>query len=187
MLDRAHQLAGQGSLIPADRTYIQHLKVYERHTANAGLHKLHGLRHEYAQQRYLELTGWAAPAAGGPTSEALTPEQKAHDREARLIISRELGHEPSRSQPSTSALRAGIPEAARIVRKGLEPAPVVHRFFLEAKSASLCALRVLQRHMVSILMSPRCSTSVSPSRPLRPSCHHGRMFGQNGRRRNRLW
>jgi hypothetical protein len=93
VLNRAHQLAGPGSLIPADRTYIQHLKVYERHTANAGLHKLHGLRHEYAQQRYLELTGWAAPAAGGPTSEALTPEQKAHDREARLIISRELGHE----------------------------------------------------------------------------------------------
>jgi hypothetical protein len=93
VLDRAHRLAGRGSLIPAERTYIQHLKVYERHTANAGLHKLHGLRHEYAQQRYLELTGWAAPAAGGPTSEALTPEQKAHDCEARLIISRELGHE----------------------------------------------------------------------------------------------
>ena len=93
VLDRAHQLAGQGSLIPADRTYIQHLKVYERHTANAGLHKLHGLRHAYAQQRYMELTGWVAPAAGGPTSEAITPEQKAHDREARLIISRGLGHE----------------------------------------------------------------------------------------------
>jgi hypothetical protein len=93
VLDRAHRLVGRGSLIPADRIYIQHLKVYERHTANAGLHKLHGLRHEYAQPRYLELTGWVAPAAGGPTSEALTPEQKAHDREARLIISRELGHE----------------------------------------------------------------------------------------------
>jgi hypothetical protein len=36
VLDRAHRLAGRGSLIPADRTYIQHLKVYERHTANAG-------------------------------------------------------------------------------------------------------------------------------------------------------
>jgi hypothetical protein len=93
VLDRAHRLAGRGSLIPADHTYIQHLKVYEHHTANAGLHKLHGLRHEYAQQRYLELTGWAAPAAGGPTREALTPGQKAHDREARLMISRELGHE----------------------------------------------------------------------------------------------
>jgi hypothetical protein len=93
VLDRAHQLAGRGSLIPADRTYVQHLKVYERHTTNAGVHKPHGLRHEYAQQRYLELTGWAAPAAAGPTSKTLTPVQKAQDREARLIISRELGHE----------------------------------------------------------------------------------------------
>jgi hypothetical protein len=93
ILDRTHRLAGRGSLIPAERTYIQHLKVYERHTANAGLHKLHGLRHKYAQQRYLELTGWAAPAAAGPTSTALTPTQKAQDREARLLISRELGHE----------------------------------------------------------------------------------------------
>jgi len=54
---------------------------------------MHGLRHAYAQQRYRELTGWLAPAAGGPTVNALTPEQKAIDRQARLTISRELGHE----------------------------------------------------------------------------------------------
>jgi hypothetical protein len=93
ILNQAQQLAGRGALIPADRTYIQHLKVYERHTANAGLHKLHGLRHAYAQQRYQELTGRVAPAAGGPSSTALTPVQKAQDRAARLLISRELGHE----------------------------------------------------------------------------------------------
>ena len=54
-----------------------------------------GLRHAYAQTRYEKLTGWKAPAAGGPTSLALSPspEQKAVDREVRLIISRELGHE----------------------------------------------------------------------------------------------
>lgn len=37
--------------------------------------------------------GWAAPAAGGPGSKALTPEQRELDREARLTISAELGHE----------------------------------------------------------------------------------------------
>jgi hypothetical protein len=93
VLQRAHQLVGWGSLIPANRTYIQQLRVYERHTAAAGLSKLHGLRHAYAQQRYQELTGWAAPAAGGPAGRTLTPEQKQQDREARLLISRELGHE----------------------------------------------------------------------------------------------
>jgi hypothetical protein len=60
VLDRAHRLAGKGSLIPADRTYIQQLKLYERQTARAGLPRLHGLRHAYAQQRYQELTGWRA-------------------------------------------------------------------------------------------------------------------------------
>jgi hypothetical protein len=55
VLDRAHHLAGRGSLIPATRTYIQQLRVYEGHTARAGLSKLHGLRHAYAQQRYLDL------------------------------------------------------------------------------------------------------------------------------------
>jgi hypothetical protein len=39
------------------------------------------------------LTGWKAPAAGGPTSKQLSPEQKTIDRQARLTISRELGHE----------------------------------------------------------------------------------------------
>ena len=42
---------------------------------------------------YEELTGWKAPAAGGPTSRSLTREQRVVDREARLVISRELGHE----------------------------------------------------------------------------------------------
>lgn len=93
VLDRAYRLAGRGSLIPADRNYVQQLRVYEGHTARAGLSKLHGLRHAYAQQRYLELTGWRCPAAGGPESSTLTPTQRAHDIEARLTVSHELGHE----------------------------------------------------------------------------------------------
>jgi hypothetical protein len=93
VLDRAHRLAGGGSLIPSERNYRQQLRVYERHTTNAGLSKLHGLRHRYAQTRYEELTGWKAPAAGGPPTRTLDTAQRAADRAARLVISRELGHE----------------------------------------------------------------------------------------------
>ncbi|MEA3275553.1 MAG: phage integrase N-terminal domain-containing protein [Pseudomonadota bacterium] len=93
VLDRVHRLAGGGSLIPSARNYRQQLRVYERHTANAGLSKLHGLRHQYARHRYEELTGWRAPAAGGPPTRTLDAPQRAADREARLVISRELGHE----------------------------------------------------------------------------------------------
>lgn len=50
-------------------------------------------RRVYAQARYQELTGWASPAAGGPTSKALSGEQRDRDQLARLQISRELGHE----------------------------------------------------------------------------------------------
>ena len=93
VLDRARRLAAGGSLIPTDRNYVQQLRAYERHTANAGLSKMHGLRHAYAQRRYEELTGWKAPAAGGPVTRALSPGQKVMDRHARQTISRELGHE----------------------------------------------------------------------------------------------
>lgn len=98
VLNQAHRLAGRGSMIPSGRSYVEQVKLYERQTAAAGLHKLHGLRHAYAQARYQELTGWAAPAAGGKRSAELTREEKDLDREARTTISRELGH--SREQIS---------------------------------------------------------------------------------------
>ena len=93
LLDRVRRCAGNGSLIPADRSYVQQLRVYERLTANSGLSRMHGLRHAYAQNRYEELTGWKSPAAGGPITKALNQEERECDRQARLIISRELGHE----------------------------------------------------------------------------------------------
>ncbi len=68
-------------------------RVYESQTRKARLSKMHGLRHEYAQRRYAELTGWEAPVRGGPSSRDLTEEQKRIDCEARLTISHELGHE----------------------------------------------------------------------------------------------
>jgi site-specific recombinase XerC len=93
VLDCAHKLAGKGSLIPSSRKYIQQLRIYEGNTLRAGLSKMHGLRHAYAQRRYEELTGWKSPAAGGPPSKTLNREQRDQDDQARLIVSRELGHE----------------------------------------------------------------------------------------------
>jgi len=72
---------------------VHQLRVYEGNTLRAGLSHMHGLRHAYAQNRYEELTGWKCPAAGGPDSKYLTPDQREADRQARLTISRELGHE----------------------------------------------------------------------------------------------
>ena len=93
VLDRARDLVGLGSLIPSHRSYVHQLRVYEGNTLRAGLSQLHGLRHAYAQERYEELTGWKCPATGGPDRKPLTPEQWTLDREVRLTISQELGHE----------------------------------------------------------------------------------------------
>ena len=92
VLDQTHRLVGRGSMIPSGRSYVEQVKLYERQTTAAGLHKLHGLRHAYAQERYKELTGWASPAAGGKSSAKLRGEEKALDHDARMTISRELGH-----------------------------------------------------------------------------------------------
>ncbi len=93
LLDQCHALAGSGSLIPPERSYIEQRRIYERHAVRAGLSKLHGLRHAYAQIRYHEMTGWPPPASGGPSARQLTGAQRGRDRQARAVISRELGHE----------------------------------------------------------------------------------------------
>jgi hypothetical protein len=98
LLDEVEAFAKGGSLIPAHLTYVQHLRRYERITRDLGLKKLHGLRHGYAQRRFLELTGFECPARGGPTTKELTPEQRALNEKARALISADLGH--SREQIS---------------------------------------------------------------------------------------
>jgi len=69
------------------------MRVYEGNTRRDGPHHMHGLRHAYARNCYEELTGRSCPAAGGLAAKELSPEQRERDREVRLTISRELGHE----------------------------------------------------------------------------------------------
>ena len=95
LLDEAGNLVGSGALIPPDRNYRQQLKVYESQTREAGLYRMHGLRHRYAQTRYEELTGWKAPAAGGPSQRSLTGARRRIDTAARRTIAEELGHSRS--------------------------------------------------------------------------------------------
>ena len=89
-LAKAAYLARSGSMIPPDRSYRQHLIIWEKETAAHGIGRTHGLRHAYAQRRYLELTGWAAPSVAGIRK--LTADERLKDQEARKTISEELGH-----------------------------------------------------------------------------------------------
>lgn len=92
VLMRATALAGKESMIPNDKSYVQWLNTYENQTKRAGMHELHGLRHEYAQSRFEAVAGFKSPLAGGPGRDQLTPEQKERDFEARMVVSNELGH-----------------------------------------------------------------------------------------------
>ena len=92
LLDEARKLVGSGALIPPDRNYRQQLKIYESQTRAAGLYRMHGLRNGYAARRYEEITGWKAPAAGGPPRRSLTGARRRIDTAARCEIAEELGH-----------------------------------------------------------------------------------------------
>ena len=92
LLEEVKALAGTGSLIPPGMTYRECLNRYKHQTRAAGLGNAHGLRHAWAQFRYRQLTGWRCPAAGGPTTDRMTPEMIRTDRKARLQVSAELGH-----------------------------------------------------------------------------------------------
>jgi len=111
VLDKAKALVKMkhAALIPPTKRYVDQLRCYEGQTRRAGLDHLHGLRHAWAHDRYLELTGFACPVRGGPMREAMTPEQVHRDAEARAIIAGELGHgrlEIAAVYLDTNALRA---------------------------------------------------------------------------------
>ena len=92
LLEEVKALARGGALIPPHLNYVRQLHRYEKQTRDSGLSRLHGLRHEYAQRRYFELTELVCPAAGGVPSKELNSEQRALDHKARVTISSELGH-----------------------------------------------------------------------------------------------
>ena len=99
-LDKIKQLIDEGeSLIHWDKDYRQQKYFYNNHTRSAGLRRLHGLRHAYAQNRYeaivTKLTkghGWKCPYQGGPHQKDLNEFEKMIDNKARMALSRELGH-----------------------------------------------------------------------------------------------
>lgn len=94
----AARVAGDGSLIPTGRQYVEQLKTYENQTLRAGLRNNHGLRHWWAQWRYEQLAAArglhaVCPARGGPDPKSLDTRARAIDSSVRLTLSRELGHE----------------------------------------------------------------------------------------------
>ena len=92
VLSVVQKVAGNDSLIPNNLSYKQQLKRYEYQTLKVGWRNTHGLRHAYAQRRYLELTNRPCPFANGKHWHEMTEAERSEDRIARKQISAELGH-----------------------------------------------------------------------------------------------
>jgi site-specific recombinase XerC len=86
-LRKAYALAQKngGSMIPKEKSYKAHKSNFEAVTHALGVGQTHGLRHGYAQTRYLELMGFPCPAVGG--SRSLSADEFAKDKEVRMLIS----------------------------------------------------------------------------------------------------
>ena len=86
-------LADHRGRLSTTRIYdLGFVKAMETRLNAQGITNVHGLRHAYAQRRYHELTGRACPKNGGPKQQSLLGTELRADRQARGVISRELGH-----------------------------------------------------------------------------------------------
>jgi hypothetical protein len=85
----AHAQGGAANLIPADQNYRQWREhAYHVWSGSAhGIRGFHDLRAAYACERYVELTGHAAPTVAGHRGAS-----KDKDAAARAAIAQELGH-----------------------------------------------------------------------------------------------
>ena len=105
VLDRAREFVDknrQTNLQPEGMTYKKWEDSARNSYRDAGMTKdgvgsPHGLRHQYAQDRYQELTGWKSPAELSDADRSqfkasMDQEMKGKDIEARQIVSQELGH-----------------------------------------------------------------------------------------------
>ena len=108
LLERVGQFQkqqGNRSMIPAHRTFKSYYRDYYEIKDLADVAG-HGLRHQWAQDRFEQIAGIKAPHAGGkPYSELNAIEQSKYDR-ANKIVNEELGHGAKREDITATYIGA---------------------------------------------------------------------------------
>jgi hypothetical protein len=82
---------GDYSMIPHEMKFSTYRNYVQEHSHDIGIHG-HGLRHQWAQDRFLQLSGMDCPIAGGPQYSNLSTEEKNRWDLAAAIVNQELGH-----------------------------------------------------------------------------------------------
>lgn len=81
------------SMIPVGTTYKQQKNKLQNEQYRVGVKNIHGLRHQYAQDRYKVLVGYDCPKVDKNTRKFnMTKEEIECEKAIRLLISEELGH-----------------------------------------------------------------------------------------------
>jgi len=103
---KAHQIEHrEKSMIPRGMKYMSYKKAVQAVSTQLGI-KGHGFRHQWAQQRFEQISGLRAPIAGGPRYTDLSPDDQARwDKAARLVNS-ELGHGKGREDITATYIGA---------------------------------------------------------------------------------
>jgi hypothetical protein len=92
-LDYVKKLAPHSALIPAHKSYISQLRTYENETSRVKLNRMHGLRHQYAQDQFKRISGYECPLRGGLARKDMSQSERALDSQYRIELSKVLGHE----------------------------------------------------------------------------------------------
>lgn len=82
---------GDRSMVPCHRRFKSYYRDYNEVRAEAGIPG-HGLRHQWAQDRFKSISGINAPHAGGPAYAELSKDDQAKWDRAAAIVNSELGH-----------------------------------------------------------------------------------------------
>lgn len=96
LLNECKLLVKNESMMNKDTSYVKARGALYKACERAEIKNMHGFRHAYAQERYLELMCAQCPKNNGLVYKEMTAEQKAIDSAARLQISQELGHNRER-------------------------------------------------------------------------------------------
>lgn len=88
---RFQQEQGDRSMIPNHRTFKSYYRDYNEARQNANVPG-HGLRHQWAQDRFKEVSGLDAPHAGGRPYSELDQAEKERYELAEKVVNHELGH-----------------------------------------------------------------------------------------------
>jgi len=93
LIDDLRGCKQNASMIPPEYNYRKYLQHRDHWYEKTNIRNAHGLRHHYAQQRYIIASGGLLPPRlGGKAPSKLTPVEQALDQKARAIVSNELGH-----------------------------------------------------------------------------------------------